>query len=164
MSSVHQLPGDEQPPKPSSAVPVEQYLATAGWQPGRTCDLAKVEQALQQSGFRLHDAARHLLSEYHGLAVDVPVAGADGIVGFVHFDPEMVLRMFAPADLPRLAALIPRAACPVGTTSGHTMFVFLDEGWQELPAGQGVDPVRGVGRFTRRNRSSAVRRTQRSGR
>lgn len=127
MSWFQRLLGGKQPSKPSGAVPVQPTLAAAGWQLGRTCDLTKVEQALRQSGFPLHEAARHFLTEYHGLALDVPVAGADGIAGFVHFDPEKVLRMLAPTDLPRLAVLMPKAICPIGTTSGHTMFVFLDE-------------------------------------
>ena len=75
----------------------------------------------------MHDAGRQFLCEYHGLALEVPITGADGIKGFVHFAPEMVLRLLGEADLPRLAALMPKSACPVGTTSGHTMFVFLDE-------------------------------------
>jgi len=127
MSWFQRLLGGNPPSQPLETVPIEQCLSAAGWQPGRTCDLTNVEQALRHAGFPMHAAARHFLAEYHGLAVDVPVAGTDGILGFVHFDPEKVLRFLAPTDLPRLAALMPKAICPVGTTSGHTMFVFMDE-------------------------------------
>jgi hypothetical protein len=78
----------------------------------------------------MHDASRQFLRQYHGLALDVPISGADGVKGFVHFAPELVLRLLDAADLPKIAALMPKAACPVGTTSGHTMFLFMDEDGQ----------------------------------
>jgi SUKH-3 immunity protein len=105
----------------------EQCLSAAGWQPGRICDTTAVEEALRQAGFRLHNVGRQFLREYLGLSVEVPIAGHDGITGFVHFAPDKVLRMLRPGDLPRLAALMPASACPVGTTSGHTVFVFMDD-------------------------------------
>lgn len=98
-----------------------------GTKAGGTGDITTVEEALQRSGFQLHDAAAGFLKEYHGLMVDVPITGADDITGFVHFAPEMVLRFVGAADRPRLGALMPTSACPVGTTGGHTVFVFLDE-------------------------------------
>src|SRR5688572_28720785 len=127
MGWLQRLFGGGPPSGPAAAAAASQCLTAAGWRPGRTCDLTGPEQALQQFGFPLHDAGRQFLSEYHGLTVDVPIAGDDGIKGVVHDAPEMALRLLGPADLPRLAALMPRAACPVGTTSGHTVFVFLDE-------------------------------------
>src|SRR5262245_58221128 len=111
-------------PSPAAA---DDCLRRAGWAPGRACDIAPVEDALQRAGFVVHDAARSFLREHYELAVDVPVNGADGITGFVHFVPEMVLRFLGPGDREKLSALMPRGACPVGTTSGHTVFVFLDE-------------------------------------
>jgi hypothetical protein len=105
----------------------EQCLSAAGWHSGRRCNTTAIEESLRQSGFRLHDAARQFLGEYHGLQVDVPIAGFDGTRGFVHFAPEMVLRMLRPDDLSRIATLMPPSTCPVGTTSGHTVFVFMDD-------------------------------------
>jgi hypothetical protein len=102
-------------------------LPAAGGRAGGNGDVTAIEQALSQSGFRLHDAGRPFLREYHGLALDVPIAGGNEIKGFVHFAPEMVLRLLGAAELPRLAALMPESACPIGTTGGHTMFVFLDD-------------------------------------
>jgi hypothetical protein len=84
-------------------------------------------EALRQAGFRLHDVGLRFLGEYYGLKVEVPIAGYDAITGFVHFAPEMVIRMLRPDDLTRLAALMPASACPIGTTSGHTVFVFMDD-------------------------------------
>ncbi len=118
--------GEPRPTAASSFSP-ETCLVGAGWQAGRSCDLANVGRVLTQAGFPLHEAARRLLGEYYGLRVDVPVAGADGITGFVHFAPEMVLRFLAPSDTDRLRALMPGSACPVGTAGGHTLFLFLDE-------------------------------------
>jgi hypothetical protein len=106
---------------------VEQVLSAAGWSSGRVTDLAVTQQQLQQSGFTLHDAARRFLTEYQGLAVDVPITGVERVGGFVHFSPEMVTRLLAPQDFQRISDLIPKSACPVGTTGGHTMFIFMDE-------------------------------------
>jgi hypothetical protein len=108
-------------------VPPEECLIGGGWIPERSCDLAEVERALTGKGFMLHPVARQFLGEYYGLAVDVPISGGEGITGFVHFSPEMVLRFLGPNDGPRLAGLMPASACPVGTTGGHTMFIFLDD-------------------------------------
>src|SRR5688500_6034180 len=104
--------------------PAEKCLSGAGPPPGRAHDISRVEQALRQFG--PPDAARQFLAEHYGQAVEVPIAGGGGITGLVHFDPELVLRLLGPADLPRLAALMPNRACPVGTTGGHTVFVFMD--------------------------------------
>ena len=68
--------GTPQPPAASSFSP-EACLVSAGWQAGRSCDLAAVEPVLAQAGFTLHEAARRFLGEYYGLRVDVPIAGAD---------------------------------------------------------------------------------------
>jgi hypothetical protein len=115
-----ETPGEER-------VPPGECLIKAGWKVDRSCDLVDVERALTGKGFRLHPAARQFLREYYGLAVDVPVSGGEEIAGFVHFSPEMVLRFLGPNDGPRLAGLMPASACPVGTTGGHTMFIFLDD-------------------------------------
>ena len=91
MSWFQRLFGGKEPSVPSG-VPVEPILSAAGWQPGRKSDVSKVEASLHQAGFHLHDAARQFLTEFGGLALHVPIAGVDGITGFVHFDPEKVLR------------------------------------------------------------------------
>jgi hypothetical protein len=127
MEWFKRLFGGKQLSGPAQATDAPRCLTAAGWRPDRTADIAVPEQALRQAGFRLHDAGRQFLRAYYGLDVEVPIAGVEGIQGFVHFDPEMALRFLGPAALPRLAALMPRAACPVGTTGGHTLFVFLDE-------------------------------------
>jgi hypothetical protein len=105
----------------------EACLSGAGWLPGRTCDITALEELLRKAGFRLNDAGRQFLSEYYGLTIDVPITGHEDIKGFVHFAPEMVLRFLRPDALPRLAALMPASVCPVGTTSGHTVSVFMDD-------------------------------------
>ena len=113
-------------PGPPATTALE-CLNSAGWRPGRTCDITVVEQTLRNAGFELHEPARRFLGEYYGLAIDVPISGATGVKGFVHFVPEIVIRQLGPGDLTRLQSLMPRSACPIGTTSGHTMYLFLDE-------------------------------------
>lgn len=104
-----------------------QCLPPAGERAGGNGDVVALEQSLRQAGFGLHDAAHKFLREFHGLALDVPIAGENEIKGFVHFAPELVLRMLEAADRLRLAAIMPPSVCPVGTTGGQTMFVFLDQ-------------------------------------
>lgn len=99
----------------------------AGLRAGGSGDIAALEKRLRKSGFPMHDAGRLFLREYYGLSLDVPIAEVDWIKGFVHFAPEMVLRFLEPSDVPRLAALMPKSAMPIGTTGGHTMFVFMDD-------------------------------------
>lgn len=127
MAWLRGLIGSGRASDPDGGRAAERCLSAAGWQPGRARDITSTEQALRQAGFRLHDAGHQFLGEYHGLRVDVPVAGAEGITGLVHFAPEMALRLLGPDDLPRLAALMPASACPVGTAGGHTVFVFMDD-------------------------------------
>jgi hypothetical protein len=126
MGWVRRLFGGGQTSEPAPPA-TSTHPAGAGLRSGGTGDITAPEHALRQAGFRLHDAGRRFLCEHYGLSIDVPITEAGGITGFVHFAPEMALRLLGPADLPRLAALMPKAACPVGTTSGHTVFVFLDE-------------------------------------
>lgn len=103
-------------------------LSQAGWQPGRVCDLAAVEAGLRSAGFPLHAAARRFLTEFHGLELDVPIDGFPEIRGFVHFAPAAALRfMSRAADGKLLSALIPGAVTPVGTASGHTMFLLMND-------------------------------------
>lgn len=108
-------------------ISLDQCLRAAGWQPGRTCDVRPAERALQPFGYQLHDAARVFLQEYYGLRVDVPIAGVEGITGFVHFDSALPLRLLNPVQIAHLPKLMPPSVCPVGTTSGHTMYVFMDD-------------------------------------
>ena len=39
----------------------------------------------------------------------------------------MAIRLLSPDDHPRLARLMPASAIPIGTTGGHTVFVFMDD-------------------------------------
>ncbi len=126
MKWLRRLFGAKQPSEPKS-VKGPGNLQTVGERAGGTGDLTAVEQTLGQAGFRLHDAGREFLREHHGLALDVPIAGVEGINGFVLFAPKMALRLLGPQDRPRLVGLMPETACPIGTTSGHTIFVFMDD-------------------------------------
>ncbi len=126
MTWFQKLFGAKSRSRKTERVTAEECLAVAGWVPGRTCDIAETEHAFERFGFRLHDKGREFLREYQGLAVDVPIDEADGIKGFVHFAPDMALRLLGPSDKPRLDALMPEDACPIGTTGGHTVLVFMD--------------------------------------
>lgn len=113
----------EPEPPPPTLVP---RLVPAGVLAGGRGDIAAAEEALRKAGFRFHDAGRDFLCQHHGQCLNVPITGAQAITGVVHFAPELVLRMLSPADFPRLARLMPPTACPIGTTSGHTMYIFMD--------------------------------------
>lgn len=113
-------------PAPGGPSEAEACLDAAGWTAERSCDLTATERALNEAGFTLNETARGFLQGYHDLAVDVPVAGVKEIRAFVHFVPEMALRLLKLKHVPLLAALMPASACPIGTTSGHTILIFLD--------------------------------------
>jgi hypothetical protein len=106
----------------------EEALRRAGWSPERHCDLSALPETIGDSRWTLHSAARVFLEQYHGLQVDVPIDGCPEISGYVHFSPEAALRFLDPRrDVARLADFIPGRTYPVGTTSGHTVFVLMNE-------------------------------------
>lgn len=93
---------------------------------GKGAERLPVADAIEAAGFTWHDAAFRFLSEHAGRRIDVPIDGAPGCSGFVDFTPENVLR-FADADTARrLHRLVGAPVCPIGTTGGHTIFLFLD--------------------------------------
>jgi hypothetical protein len=106
----------------------EEALRRAGWESSRRRSIAELPSSLGTGRLVLHSAARAFLEEYYGLAVTVPIDGCSDITGFVHFAPEMVFRFLEPQrDVARLGVLIPGRCYPVGTTSGHTVFIFLND-------------------------------------
>jgi hypothetical protein len=103
-------------------------LREAGWTPERRVDLSALPQRLGARNLVLHGAAREFLERFYGLEGSVPIDGFPGINGFVCFKPEAVIRFLDPQqDGAFLAKLISRPAYPVGTTSGHTVFIFMDD-------------------------------------
>lgn len=103
-------------------------LAAAGWRPDRVVDPGPMAESLRRAGFTLHQAAKEFLSRYGGLQLSVPVAGADGLEGFVQFGPAPVLPFWDPAeDLASLSALVREPACLIGSVSGHTFFLLMGE-------------------------------------
>ncbi|WP_344641634.1 SUKH-3 domain-containing protein [Kitasatospora cystarginea] len=53
----------------------ERVLRSAGWEPDRTVDTSLWRQRLEESGFRMHDAAERFLSEFGGLTVEISGPG-----------------------------------------------------------------------------------------
>jgi hypothetical protein len=103
-------------------------LKSAGWRPDRAIDLSALEAPLAAAGFAFHDKARAFLTEYGLLEMLVPVNGAPGVTGFVQFDPRRILPFWEPErDNANLAALAATVMCPIGSTSGHTVYLFMGE-------------------------------------
>ena len=111
------------PPKLSGrfSTVTERGLVRAGWREGRHCDISQVQAALASHGFVLHERAKAFLTEFHGLAIDVPINGYPAIQGFVHLDVLWALRFVER----KVQSLVSKPVCPIGTCSGHSTYVLM---------------------------------------
>ncbi|MDB5385484.1 MAG: hypothetical protein JWM11_1130, partial [Planctomycetaceae bacterium] len=80
----------------------------------------------ERTGFIVHDTAVTFLAKYYRRQFDVPIQGFDTHWGFVDFDPANVTRFQNPTSSAVLHHLAGKPLCPIGTTSGHTVFLLMD--------------------------------------
>lgn len=80
----------------------------------------------EQLGLRISDRPLHFLAKYRGRQFQVPIDGFETVLGFVDFSPENVVRFLDQPCVAALHELTSKAVCPIGTTGGHTVFLFMD--------------------------------------
>jgi hypothetical protein len=103
----------------------EHVYRVAGWYPGRQVDTDLWRDTLENSGLRMHDAAKRFLSEFGGLIVDIKGPGISRALEPFEFDP-----MAALGEDDRFVEwgeLIGRSLFPIGEFGHGRFFLALDQ-------------------------------------
>jgi hypothetical protein len=106
---------------------VEQVLASAGWRPGRSVEIALAVAHLEALGVDVFDSARDFIQEFHGLRVTSHFTKHGHEVSTrVRFDVFDSL-LIGENELQFLQEFAKANVCPIGTLGREDLFLTSDE-------------------------------------
>ena len=94
-------------------------LNSSGWYPNRALDATTFVEALNATGFVVHEAAADFLKEYGGLYIKYPHAKIANMEDEMHFDPFIVIRHITPDTVNAYAKVLDKKLCPIWRSSSR---------------------------------------------